>query len=402
MVGRAEGVEDGGMEQRQNPAGDTTDTAPPSPAGPRVNGEQMRDLRRLRRSRTDRKVAGVAGGLGRHLDIDPTVLRVVLAVLCFFGGAGFVLYGALWLLVPEDGTERAHLDTSADLQRVLLIGAGVLALVFVVGNGWGGWWWFGSFPLGLLAVAAVAWLVLRERRHREPQPPQVGQAGQAGQASQEPWSPSRYVPPAPRRPRRTGLLLLWPTLALVAVALGVLGIYDNAGHAVNQSAYPALALAVTGAMLVVGAFVGRPGGLTLVGIVAAVVLALSSITGGFHEARQLSYDPGTSGAVQPTYDMKTGELVLNLSNVADLSSLDGRTIDINGDAGVVEVVVPRGLRVDVVADIGVAGGIDIGNQSQGGGFGPQARQVLNDQGSLPTLHLGVHLRVGQIQVRNAA
>ena len=48
----------------------------------------MRDVNRLRRSTTDRYIAGVAGGLGRHFDIDPTVIRVLLAVLTFFGGAG--------------------------------------------------------------------------------------------------------------------------------------------------------------------------------------------------------------------------------------------------------------------------------------------------------------------------
>ncbi|MGI9156164.1 MAG: PspC domain-containing protein [Marmoricola sp.] len=410
------------MNQTQNPTSDAPGAAPPPEArppedGPRVSAEQMRDLRLLRRSRTDRRVAGAAGGLGRHLDIDPTVLRVVFAVLCFFGGAGFLLYGALWLIVPEDGTDRAHLATSEGLQRILLIGAGVLAVVFVLGQGWSGWWFGSSFPLTLVGVAVVAWLVLRERRRREPatrdnrHSEQAASAVPAGPMTQDPgyppppgrpaWAPPRYVPPAPPRPRRTGLGLFWPTLALVAVALGVLGLYDNAGHAVSQSAYPALALAVTGAMLVLGAFVGRPGGLTLVGVVAAAVLAFSSITGGFHEARRLFYSPGSSGAVQPSYDMQTGELVLNLSNVANPDSLAGRTIDIDGDAGIVQVIVPSTLRVDVAADIDFAGGIDIGNQSQGGGFGPQVRQTLNDQGGLPTLYLDVDIRVGQIEVRNS-
>ena len=34
-----------------------------------------------------------------------------------------------------------------------------------------------------------------------------------------------YVPPP--RPRRTGLVLFWPTLALIAIALGTLGIFDT-------------------------------------------------------------------------------------------------------------------------------------------------------------------------------
>ena len=78
---------------------------PPGPTGsdgPRVTGDEMRDLTRLRRSSTDKHVAGVAGGLGRHLDIDPIIVRVAFVVLAFFGGAGVLAYGALWLLVPDD------------------------------------------------------------------------------------------------------------------------------------------------------------------------------------------------------------------------------------------------------------------------------------------------------------
>src|ERR1700712_626482 len=103
------------------------------PAGPRVSGEQMRDVTRLRRSRTDRYVAGVAGGLGRHFDIDPTVIRVVLAVLTLFGGAGLLVYVAVWLLVPEDGEDRAPLTVGSELQKVLLIAAAVVAACIVFG-----------------------------------------------------------------------------------------------------------------------------------------------------------------------------------------------------------------------------------------------------------------------------
>ena len=80
--------------------------------------DEIRDLGRLRRSPHDRKVAGVAGGLARHLDIDPIILRVAFVVLVFFGGAGLILYGACWLLVPEDGTdERAGQPRRAQPHR---------------------------------------------------------------------------------------------------------------------------------------------------------------------------------------------------------------------------------------------------------------------------------------------
>lgn len=433
MVTSAIGAEDGCMNPTQNPPGGSpggSTAAPPpqerAPEGPRVSPEQMRDLRRLRRSRSDRKIAGVAGGLGRHLDIDPTVIRVLLVVLVFFGGAGVLLYGALWLLVPEDGAERAVVHTSDDLQKGLLIGAGVLAAVFVLGQGWGGWWSGPGLPIGLIAVVAVLWLVLRERRRGTAQPPPAdgtpatyaptyaapvvpaggylatdpaaGGTGYAPPPARPAWAPPPYVPPPPR-PRRTGLVLFWPTIALTAVALGSLGIYDNTGNGVAQAAYPALALGIVGAMLVVGAFVGRPGGLTLLGVVAALTLALGNVTGGFHEGRNATYTPLSSSTVRPTYDMKTGELVLDLTRVSDLDSLDGRSIQIDGNAGRIAVLLPPALTVDIAADIRYAGGITIGDNNNGGGFNPSATETLGGRAGDPTLDLEIDLRVGAIEVR---
>jgi len=91
-------------------------TETPPQQGPHADDgfdrDALRDFERLRRSRSDRKVAGVAGGLGRHLNIDPTILRVLFVVLVFFGGAGLLLYGAAWLIVPEEGSEEATIKTS--------------------------------------------------------------------------------------------------------------------------------------------------------------------------------------------------------------------------------------------------------------------------------------------------
>ena len=57
-----------------------------STGGPRITGDQLRDLNRLRRAKDDRMIAGAAG-LARHLDIDPTIVRVVFGALTIFGGA---------------------------------------------------------------------------------------------------------------------------------------------------------------------------------------------------------------------------------------------------------------------------------------------------------------------------
>jgi phage shock protein C len=63
--------------------------------------------RQLRRSTDDRMLAGVAGGIARYLDVDVTLVRVIIAALALFSGAGLALYIAAWLLVPEDGEDQS-------------------------------------------------------------------------------------------------------------------------------------------------------------------------------------------------------------------------------------------------------------------------------------------------------
>ncbi len=63
--------------------------------------------RLLRRPRQDRMIAGVAAGIAEYLDADVTIVRIVIAVLTVFGGAGLALYIAGWLLMPEEGSDRS-------------------------------------------------------------------------------------------------------------------------------------------------------------------------------------------------------------------------------------------------------------------------------------------------------
>jgi phage shock protein PspC (stress-responsive transcriptional regulator) len=61
----------------------------------------------LRRSADDKMLAGVAGGLARYLNADVTLVRVIIAALALFTGAGAALYLAAWLLIPEDGHDQS-------------------------------------------------------------------------------------------------------------------------------------------------------------------------------------------------------------------------------------------------------------------------------------------------------
>lgn len=77
--------------------------------------------RRLLRSRSDRRIAGVCGGLGRHLDIDPTWIRLAFAALFVTTGTGLLFYIILWVVMPlEAATTDARAIESADSPAVAL------------------------------------------------------------------------------------------------------------------------------------------------------------------------------------------------------------------------------------------------------------------------------------------
>ena len=57
---------------------------------------------RLYRSRDDRVLAGVCGGVAEWLDIDPSLVRIVFALLVITGGIGLLLYIVMAIVVPEE------------------------------------------------------------------------------------------------------------------------------------------------------------------------------------------------------------------------------------------------------------------------------------------------------------
>ena len=172
--------------------------------------------------------------------------------------------------------------------------------------------------------------------------------GYAEQPPAPPWVPAPPVAPyQPPRPK-SGPKLFGITLALVAVALGALGLYDVAGGSVVDSAYPALALTVVGVMLVVGAWIGRAGGLIFLGIVASFALAVTSVLGTFRamdlrDGQRIHVAPVSAEQVRNSYEVRQGQVSVDLSGVSDPEALDGRVIHVGGTAAEVVVVLPRGV-----------------------------------------------------------
>jgi len=57
---------------------------------------------RLVRPRQGRWIAGVCAGLGRRFGLPPTLVRVLFLLSCLLPGPQFVIYIALWILVPNE------------------------------------------------------------------------------------------------------------------------------------------------------------------------------------------------------------------------------------------------------------------------------------------------------------
>lgn len=363
---------------------------PSADTGPRVTRDDVKDVGRLRRTTNDRQIAGVASGLARHLDIDPIIVRVGLVVAVLFGGAGLLLYAAAWVLVPEEGSQGQPLGLDERSRVFALMGAGVLAVLAAIGD-WAGAFWF-PWPFAVLALV-VLWFVSRGSSGTTPYD---GVEQQAWPESQS-VDPAVYArPPRPGNPRRRGPVLFWFTLALIALAEGLLGVVDLAGADVVPSAYPALALAVTTAMLLLGSFWGRAGGLVLIGIVAALATVLTSLSGNMSDDIRV-HTPTTAVAVQDAYDLGAGEMLVDLSQVEDPDNLDGRDISIDVVAGRVEVIVPEGVDVSVTTNV-LGGEVRVFDQRQDGGD-VKLSGFVDGGPEAPDLAIDVEAVFGEILVR---
>jgi phage shock protein PspC (stress-responsive transcriptional regulator) len=96
---------------------DQPESAPPDhEAGSSADAER----RPLRRPARGRMLAGVSVAIGRHFNVDVTIVRVAFAVLTIVGFTGVPYFGFIpfylggiplyltcWLLIPEEGSDQS-------------------------------------------------------------------------------------------------------------------------------------------------------------------------------------------------------------------------------------------------------------------------------------------------------
>ena len=94
-------------------------------------------LRDLRRDPKNGIVAGVCEGIGKRLDIDPLLLRIVFGATALASGLGIAAYLLAWWLLPVEGAETAPVSavqqrSARNKRAVLEVGFGVGFLVVAI------------------------------------------------------------------------------------------------------------------------------------------------------------------------------------------------------------------------------------------------------------------------------
>ncbi|WCC79457.1 PspC domain-containing protein [Cutibacterium equinum] len=69
---------------------------------------------KLTRPQEGRIIGGVCQGIANALDVDPTIVRVIAALLVLAAGSGPLLYLVLWMIIPEEGSGES---VAGDLAR---------------------------------------------------------------------------------------------------------------------------------------------------------------------------------------------------------------------------------------------------------------------------------------------
>lgn len=65
----------------------------------------MDERKRLYKSRNNKMICGVCAGIADYFNIDPSIVRVLRAVLALAAGTGVLAYIACAIILPEGDTE---------------------------------------------------------------------------------------------------------------------------------------------------------------------------------------------------------------------------------------------------------------------------------------------------------
>jgi phage shock protein PspC (stress-responsive transcriptional regulator) len=65
-------------------------------------------MAKLSRPRNDRWIAGVCSGLARRFGMSSFAMRMLFLLSCLLPGPQFLIYLAIWIMVPNEERHPAH------------------------------------------------------------------------------------------------------------------------------------------------------------------------------------------------------------------------------------------------------------------------------------------------------
>jgi phage shock protein PspC (stress-responsive transcriptional regulator) len=314
-------------------------TPPPPPPGSGPAGAHDRELVRPHHGRM---LGGVAAAFAAYFDVDVLLVRIVFVVLTLITGIGLLAYLVAWALIPGEHASPDRDGMSAgepDTRGADAPGRHRRSRLLIV------------------AVAFLAGLALLD----------VGANG--------PWWPHRSWNPAP------GFWLFFGALVLLVV-LVARGPGDSAAARLRRLL---LALVVTGIALVVVA---------VASVLTAVAVTGVPLRGGIGDSR---WQPTAPAQVSHAYHLTAGHLEVDLRNVAFPPGTTHMTATVG--VGQVQVVVPPGPTVSVIAHSGIGDVWVFGADNSG--IGPTRAFTTSGAASGTTLVLNVQAGIGQVRVVRA-
>jgi len=313
----------------------------------------------LTRSTSDSVIAGVAGGLGRHLGVDPLAIRITFVILAFAGGLGILAYLACLIFVPSD--DPAAPPMRWGVARILGAGLLVVAAIFVLTPDWIA----GPWVMVLIAAGIVMYLLVRVVR-------EDGATHVSGVAARI-------------------------AIGVVLLALAVGGFTAAAaGSAIGGGIAIAGLVIACGVGLVGGAF--RGGSRWLIAPAIVLALPLAAVAATDLDVRgtwgDRTFRPVTVAELDDGYEMGVGSMKVDLR---DLELPPGRTeLPLQLGVGEIQVLVPDDMCVTTDAEISL-GAAETGGGDEGGVDVDVHDRHIPDPG-VRYVHLNVDLGVGHFSV----
>jgi phage shock protein PspC (stress-responsive transcriptional regulator) len=315
-------------------------------------------------------LGGVASGIAHRYGFEVALTRLAFVlVLLFSGGTALLGYLLAWIVIP-----RATYWPPAPRQRsgrfsTRELGIGLVGLGALVGLAIGGGA-AGSVLVPLALVGGGVWLLMQEPRLvpaavpmaaasvgggvMTPPPPPAYTT--APGASVPPASGAPVPPPAPVPPRSRGRRV---------VKIGLIG----------------------GFLLAL---------LAIIAIPIIIIVAIANSDFEVTTDRQVVSTPFTVDEIPSLINEEDAEIILDLRQL-DIADFEGQDtpldVRIDLDFGVVDVIVPDGIRVDVDAEA-LAGDVDVFDSSSDGLFNERIVRVDD-----PHLDLVIDVKAGEVDVR---